>query len=90
MAAAGDHPVGHQAWFWAHDQARVRVVLFALSADDGSAWWRNNSRMVAPGDFVVLGKPGRDISAVGLAREVNRCAVSHICNTCAYICKWMS
>ena len=70
----GDHPVGHQAWFWAH-AAQFHVVLFALATDDGSAWWRNCSRMVAEGDFVVLGKPGRDVSAVSLAQHVNRRAI---------------
>ena len=36
-----------------------------------------SSQMVADGDFVVLGKPGRDVNTVTLAQTVNRCAVLH-------------
>lgn len=64
--------VGHQAWFWAHDQTRFDVVLFALSENDDSTWWRNNSAMVPPGNFVELGRPGSGISPGDLAERINR------------------
>eukprot|EP00961_Rhodomonas_salina_P214222 2892874-Rhodomonas_salina.1 len=72
----GDHPVGHQAWFWAHDPAQMDVVLLALSHDDGSEWWQRTSRMVPAGNFIALGKLNKDVSSaqVWFARA---CAREH-------------